>query len=63
MDETDSDIIIPLVTKSNQTNIFYYDSVDYNSKLINLVRMFGRKKMEEYIFHGKVCFVAINSKG
>lgn len=41
LDTTDKDILMLIFEKSQHTNIYYYNQSDYESKIINLVKLYG----------------------
>lgn len=58
LDETDADILRYLIgdfgveginLKPKQVIIFYYDDFDYEQKVINLIKLYGRPIVEEYM--------------
>jgi len=65
LDETDEDILKELIGESYSGNefkakrvvIYYYDSDDYEQKVINLLNLYGREKVENAMENGKIKFV------
>lgn len=58
LDETDADIIKYIIgdfcveginLKPKQVIIFYYDAADFEQKVINLIKLYGRPIVEEYM--------------
>lgn len=71
LDETDADILKYVIgsidqsgnlnLKANQVIIYYYDSSDYEQKTINLIKLYGRAIVEEYIENEKFKFLETTS--
>lgn len=67
LDETDADILKYVIgdvnqkgelnLKPNQVIIYYYNSSDYEQKVINLIKLYGRSIVEEYMENDKFKFV------
>lgn len=62
MGRTDEDIIKNIMGKSVKTVIFYYDQEDYEGKIINLIDIYGREKIEEWIDSKWIEFVELDNK-
>lgn len=72
LDETDGDILKyvigdinasgRLALKPKQVIIFYYDSSDYEQKVINLLKLYGRSIVEEYMEKEKFKFIPTNEE-
>lgn len=60
MGRTDEDIIKKIIHESLKSIIFYYDQGDYESKVINLIDIYGRSKIEEMIEDQKIEFVKLD---
>lgn len=56
MGKTDEDLIKQIIDKSDKIIIFYYDQDDYEGKVINLIGVFGREKIEKWINSDKIKF-------
>lgn len=56
MGKTDGDLIKEIMHKSSKNIIFYYDQDDYEGKVINLIDVFGRKKVEKWLNNDKIKF-------
>lgn len=56
LDRTDEDIIKPFLLAAHKVNIYCYDETDYERKVINLIGMLGRDKVEEGIYNRKIEF-------
>lgn len=69
LDETDEDILKYVIgdkmesgkmnLKPKKVVIFYYNDVDYEQKVINLIKLYGRQMVEEYMEKGLFEFVEI----
>lgn len=57
LDVTDKDILEYLFDKSQKITIFFYNQVDYEKKILNLISNFGREKLEENMENGRLLFV------
>ena len=57
LDKTDEDVIRSFLEKANNVIIYYYNDEDYEHKVINLISMFGRQTVEEYIDNGTIEFM------
>lgn len=72
LDETDEDIlkyvignVTPsgrLALKPRQVIIYYYDQTDFEQKVINLIKLYGREIVEENMENGSILFVRINNE-
>ena len=72
LDETDEDILKYLIgdkgleetinLKPEKIIIFYYDSTDYEQKVINLIKLYGRTCVEECMERGGILFVPTNGQ-
>lgn len=60
MGRTDEDLIKFIIEKSSRVIIFYYDQIDYEKKIINLIDIYGREKIEENIDQGDFQFVQLD---
>ena len=59
LDETDEDILKYVIGDKNENSeldlkpekviIYYYDNFDYEQKVINLIKLYGRAIVEEYM--------------
>ncbi len=68
LDETDEDILKSVIgtkTKTGELNlkpqkiiIYYYDIFDYEQKVINLIKLYGREVVEEYMISKKFEFIS-----
>lgn len=56
MGKTDEDLIKQIMGKSDKIIIFYYDQDDYEGKVINLIGVFVREKIEKWINSDKIKF-------
>lgn len=62
LDETDKDILETLIGSRREDGkfnllpqkvfFFYYDTIDYEQKVINLIKLYGRPIVEEYLERG-----------
>lgn len=67
LDETDEDILKYVIgdkdengkldLKPKKVIIYYYDSFDYEQKVINLIKLYGRAIVEEYMENGLFEFI------
>lgn len=57
LDITDADILKYAINGAKQINIYYYDQTDFESKVINLIALYGREVVEENIESGYFEFV------
>ena len=67
LDETDADILKYVIgdkmsngnleLKPEKVIIYYYDDTDYEQKIINLIKMYGRTIVEEYMERGLFVFI------
>lgn len=72
LDETDADILKYVIgdvnqkgelnLKANQVIIYYYSPSDYEQKVINLIKLYGRSIVEEYMEKEKIKFVETSSQ-
>lgn len=72
LDETDKDIIVYLIGKRSllanhqmlpkHVTIFYYDAADYEQKVINLINLYGRAIVEEYMERKMFEFIPTSSE-
>ena len=72
LDETDADILKYVIgdvnqkgelnLKANQVIIYYYSPSDYEQKVINLIKLYGRSIVEEYMEKDKIKFVETSSQ-
>lgn len=60
MGRTDEDLIKFIIEKSSKVIIFYYDQIDYEKKIINLIDIYGREIIEENIDKGDFKFVQLD---
>lgn len=60
MGRTDEDIIKKVIHESLKSIIFYYNQDDYESKVINLIDIYGRNKIEEMIENQNIEFVKLD---
>ncbi len=56
LDETDKDIIENFLDKAEEVDVYYYSQQDYEQKVINLIKIFGRKRIENEMYRGKYIF-------
>ena len=49
MGRTDEDLIRLIIEKADKVIIYYYDQIDYEKKVMNLIDIYGREKIEENI--------------
>ncbi len=61
MDITDGDIIKELITKTSKTIIYYYNQSDYEQKVINLIKIFGKEQFEKLYYEQKILFKELSS--
>lgn len=47
LDVTDEDILKYAIDRAKQINIYYYDQTDFESKVINLIALYGREEVEK----------------
>ncbi|MBQ6844030.1 MAG: hypothetical protein IJO60_05255 [Agathobacter sp.] len=69
LDETDEDILKYLIGDKDETgdldikpdkvSIYYYNQTDYEQKVINLIKLYGRSIVEEYMECDKFEFIPI----
>lgn len=62
MGRTDGDIIKRIISQSIKAIIFYYDQDDYESKVINLIDIYGRNEVEEMVERKSIEFVWLDKK-
>lgn len=72
LDETDEDILKYVIgdrnayggfdLKPEQVVIYYYDDADYEQKVINLIKLYGRSIVEEYMEDEAFMFVKIENE-
>lgn len=72
LDETDKDILEYIIGKRREDGklylnpshviIYYYDATDYEQKVINLIKLYGRPLVEEYLESGAFRFVKTSSE-
>ena len=58
LDKTDIDILELFLGTAEKVKIFYYNEEDYERKTINLIKMFGRNKIEEDLCSRRIEFIA-----
>lgn len=56
MGKTDEDLIKQIIGRSDKIIIFYYDQEDYEGKVVNLIDVFGREKIEKWLNSDKIKF-------
>ena len=56
MGKADEDYIKRIVAYCRQSVILYYSQKDFEDKVINLIDIYGRAELEEYINGGKIIF-------
>ena len=57
LDITDEDILKPLLDYAKGVTIYFYDDMDYEKKVINLIKMSDKDIVQERLFEGKYNFV------
>ena len=62
MGRTDGDIIKRMISQSAKAIIFYYDQDDYESKVINLIDIYGKDQVEEMVERKSIEFVWLDKK-
>ena len=72
LDETDEDILKYLIgdvneygkfeLKPQKVNVFYYNNSDYEQKVINLIKLYGRNMIEEYMEKKYIIFRPISAE-
>ena len=60
MDITDGDIIKELITNTLKTTIYYYNQSDYEQKVINLIKIFGKDEFETLYYERKIVFKVLS---
>ncbi len=59
LDSTDKDIIKTFVDTANHVSIYYKDQDDYEKKVINLIKLFGRDDVEDDLYSGRIEMIEI----
>lgn len=62
MGRTDEDIIKYLFDLTQEVKIFYYDQKDYETKIINLIEIYGRELIEQMLWTHKIEFILLDNK-
>ena len=72
LDETDKDILEFIIGKCEEDGklslkpakviVYYYDATDYEQKVINLIKLYGRPIVEEYLESGAFSFEKTSSE-
>ncbi len=62
LDETDRDIIEFLFCNSVEVRIYFYNQKDYEQKVINIIKLFGKEDIEENLEKGRYQFIKISSE-
>lgn len=59
MGKSDEDLIKQIISIADIIKIFYYNQDDYEKKIINLIDIYGREKIEEWLEYDKLIFVEL----
>ncbi len=62
LDQTDEDILKNIISNADSVIIYYYDDEDYARKIINLIKLYGRRNVEENLEGGFWKFVLTNTE-
>ncbi len=62
LDQTDEDIIKPFLEQANIITIYFYSTEDYERKVINLIKMFNRQKVEDDMYNKRIEFRRTDGK-
>lgn len=62
LDTTDEDILKYIMVASKKIYIYYYTQEDYESKVINLIALYGREELEENMDNGRFEFVPTSNE-
>lgn len=62
LDRTDKDIIKPFISHASKAKIYYYNEVDYERKVINLIGLFDREYVEDNMRSGRIEFCRCDGK-
>ena len=62
MGKTDEDLIKQIMDVSTKSVIFYYDQTDYEGKVVNLIDILGRKKLEECLNQEEIEFIKLSGE-
>ena len=57
LDVTDKDIILPFIDEAKRVIIYFYQAIDYEQKVINLMKMFNRDRIENDMFSERIIFL------
>lgn len=61
LDDTDGDILRKAFDKSEEYRIYYYNQLDYENKIINLFKVFGRQKVCDWMENHKLLPIKIEN--
>lgn len=59
MGKSDEDYIKSIIEETDYSKIFYYNQTDYEQKIINMIDIFGKQFLEEYINSGSIEFIKL----
>ena len=56
LDSVDEDILKEFIKNAEKVVIYYYNEEDYENKIINLIKMFNRRQIEEELYRNRIEF-------
>lgn len=56
LDTTDIAILRPFIEKAQKVTVYYYSSIDYDQKIINLIKLVTLEILEERMFDNSIVF-------